>query len=252
MQPISKLVQRFADDWQSAGPLGALKRVAVSASWKLYPPRRKFAQALEREQKLADEFDRRHNVETARDVPLAEVGISAGAVDRGNGIYRGIWPQMFREAMSAITFDVRPYTFVDYGSGKGKAMLLASLHPFARIVGVEYSRPLHEIAVENLKRFTSSEQQCRDLTSVCGDATAFEPPAGPLLCFFFNPFDDATTREVIAKLRASVQREPRPVYLLYVNVRSVRERERAFVSEPGVTLVSRAQHHLLARLSPAS
>jgi len=107
-------------------------------------------------------------------------------------------------------------------------VLLASDYPFPRIIGVEYAEPLHRAAVENIQRYRSTGQRCHDIESVCADAMAFQPPDSPLVCLFFNPFDDATTARVLDNLRESVQSSPRPCLVLYVNIRDTGEKRHIF------------------------
>ena len=147
---------------------------------------------------------------------------------RGHGYYRPVWTYPFRQAIEAIPCDLRQFTFVDYGSGKGKALLLASEYPFEEIVGVEFARPLHEAAVRNVERYSSPRQRCRAIRSVCMDARTFDPPERPLVCFFFNPFDEATLAATLERVHASVRRHPREAFIVYVNARHVAEQGRVF------------------------
>jgi hypothetical protein len=54
-------------------------------------------------------------------------------------------------AIKALDIDCREYGFIDYGSGRGRLLLAADRFPFKEIVGVEFSRPLHEEACENIR-----------------------------------------------------------------------------------------------------
>lgn len=57
----------------------------------------------------------------------------------------------FRALMASLSAPVDELTFVDLGAGKGRAMLLASELPFRRIVGVEFSPELCDVARRNLR-----------------------------------------------------------------------------------------------------
>jgi hypothetical protein len=116
---------------------------------------------------------------------------------------------------TALNF--RDFTFIDLGSGKGRTLLMASDHPFRRILGVELLPSLHEIAQQNLRQYKSESQRCFVLESICGDATAFHLPADPLVIFLFNPFPESGMRQVVANLDQSLREHPRPVYVLYHN-----------------------------------
>lgn len=229
----------------------ALVHAAATLAWHVVPSRRAFVRNLERERALAREFDEAFGVDTAGEPPLTEVGVPAEKAQRGNGLYRGIWPGIFQQALSVTGLPFEQFTFVDYGSGKGKALMLASAYPFRRIVGVEFAPGLHEVAAKNLRVYRNPEQRCFALEPVCADALEWEPPAEPLLCFFFNPFDDSTMERVLARLAHSWQRAPRDIYLLYVNVRDVREQARVFEQCRTVTPVKRGRHFLLSKVTAA-
>lgn len=113
--------------------------------------------------------------------------------------------------------DLREFSFVDYGSGKGRAILMASEFPFRSVVGVEFSATLHAIACENIAGFRSSLQMCRNVTSICQDAADFHLPDGPVMAFFFNPFDAVIMSQVLGQIEESVDRNPRDVLCIYHN-----------------------------------
>jgi hypothetical protein len=61
--------------------------------------------------------------------------------------YTAIEPTRFKRVLAGFDgFDIafEDYTFVDFGSGKGRALLLASEYPFKRILGLEFSPELTE------------------------------------------------------------------------------------------------------------
>lgn len=203
-----------------------ISRLLETAYWRFHPRVRRWAAELPRQRQIDEAFDRRFGVDTAAEIALTDAGISAPDARRGHGLYRPAWEEIVRGALDRLAVDLGRFTFVDYGSGKGKALLLASDYPFEEIVGVEFARPLHEIAQRNIERYSSPTQRCRSIRSECVDAVRFEPPPRPLVCFFFNPFDDATLAAVLDGLTESVRRHPRPVFVLYTNARHVREHAR--------------------------
>jgi SAM-dependent methyltransferase len=124
---------------------------------------------------------------------------------------------LFQEMMASLTIDFSQFTFVDLGSGKGRTLLMASEYPFRRIVGVEILPELHRAAEENIASYQSTTQQCRQIESVCADASEFELPEGPLLLYLFNPLPEAELIQILENLEESLRRHPRAVYVLYQN-----------------------------------
>jgi hypothetical protein len=222
-------VRLFQEEAKKNGLVCAIAHSASILSWRFYPPRRRIADNLRAEQRLALEYDALHNVDTASEILLADVGVPQGDRKRGHDFYRGVWPSLFDEAMAAVPLDYHHFTFIDYGSGKGKAVFLAAERPFKSAIGIEYASGLHAIASRNLTTYRSDTQRCADISFQHADALTWTPPNEALLCFFFNPFDAATMRQVIERLVGVYQTSLNEIYILYWNLRAVREFRGGFV-----------------------
>jgi len=160
------------------------------------------------------EYDWDHHVDTTS----ATVSNRSRLIAALSGApYQPTDPMEFREMMQAVVIDLRQFTFVDLGSGKGRTLLMASEFPFRRIIGVELLPELHEIARKNISAFASAEQKCTTIESVCSDARDYQFPEEPLLLYLFNPLPSAALRTMVQNLRQSVMRSPRPVRVIYQN-----------------------------------
>lgn len=140
--------------------------------------------------------------------------------------YQPTEPAAFHEMLTALqqsstpdqtTINLRDFTFIDLGSGKGRTLLMASDYPFRRIIGVELLRSLHQTAEQNARQYKSESQKCFAIESICADATAFPFPDEPLVIFLFNPFPESGMRQVFVNLGHSLRIHPRAVYVLYHN-----------------------------------
>jgi len=58
--------------------------------------------------------------------------------------YSGIVPQRFLAMVSSLNLRFEDFTFIDFGSAKGRALLLASEFPFKKIIGVDFSPKLQD------------------------------------------------------------------------------------------------------------
>lgn len=164
--------------------------------------------------KVSAAFDAAFGVETTGLIALSDLEIDSPNYLYGT-VYKASEPGRFREILKATGIGYHDYTFIDLGSGKGVTLLLASEYPFRAIRGVEFARELHELAEQNIRRFSSANQKCRDLRSVHADATSFEFPAGPLLVYLYHPFEADVLRRVMARLEASYRANPRPLVVAY-------------------------------------
>jgi predicted RNA methylase len=131
-------------------------------------------------------------------------------------LYQPTAEEEFAAIMQHFTgLDLSSYTFIDLGSGKGRALLHAAMFPFARIVGVEVQPELDAIARANIERFERPGQLCRQIESLCADAREYRFPASNLALYLFNPFPDYVLREVLANLVESARLHPRRIFVLY-------------------------------------
>jgi SAM-dependent methyltransferase len=165
-----------------------------------------------------ERFDRVHGVETTRYVKLARLGFDAED-QRLSRDYSATPVRTLRALLSHLRRDVRFSTFIDFGSGKGRALLVASEFGFQRIVGVEFSKELHEIAERNLRSYRGRKQRCFALSCVCERAEEFRLPDGDLVLYFFNPFEPEVMERVLQNVSATWEKTPRKIYLLFYRMR---------------------------------
>lgn len=120
------------------------------------------------------------------------------------------------EILGSLPLQRDKFTFVDMGSGKGRALLVASEFPFKNIVGVELSEQLHRTAEENVRLYKPTTQQCSDVDLKCMNALDYTYGNEPLVLFLFDPFGREILADVIANLEASLRASPREAYVVYV------------------------------------
>ena len=94
----------------------------------------------------------------------------------------------FDALLAAAPIAPEASTFIDIGSGMGRVVMLAARLPFRRVIGVELSGALHEIARENLSGYTGPKWRCRDVRVIRRDALDYVFPRGNLVVFLYNPF----------------------------------------------------------------
>lgn len=132
------------------------------------------------------------------------------------------------------TFSVKPNTdvFIDYGSGMGRVPLFAANYPFKKVIGVELSDKLNQVAIQNLK-LVQDKLVCKNVEIYEGDARVYPVPNDATIIYFFMPFGVDILSEVLNKIHDSVIHSPRKVTILYV-----------YPTGGGVTL-----HHVAPKLS---
>lgn len=119
------------------------------------------------------------------------------------------------QVIKGLVIDHSRFTFVDFGAGKGRVLLIAAQWPFKAVFGVEFSRELCEIASANLKKIPP--ERCRAGRVECHheDALRYALPDGPLVCYFYNPFTRPLMVDMVERLATDLKNNPREVYILY-------------------------------------
>jgi SAM-dependent methyltransferase len=132
-------------------------------------------------------------------------GLGAGDESLGGWQYGPINPDFFREMMRAAPPHRDRLTFLDVGSGKGLALMLASEYRFRRIVGVELSAELNERAAENLAKYGAAVGREVRADLLCADFLDLPLPAEPTFYFFNNPFPESVGRRAVAHVQRALE-----------------------------------------------
>ena len=167
-----------------------------------------------RRQRYGDvDFDWEHRVDTTS----ATVSWRTRLMGLLSSPYQPIPPQEFRQLMSALPIDFSQFTFIDIGSGKGRALLLAAEYGFRRIIGIEWLPELDRIARINIEKLQENRTLTANIELICMDVTKFVFPAEPTLVFLFNPLPESSLRKLLWNVEESLRRNPRSLYVAYAN-----------------------------------
>jgi hypothetical protein len=155
-------------------------------------------------------------VPTKKRVRLAGLTIRSPNREHGHD-YRPTPCKLFEWVLGAIEYDLSRLTFIDYGAGKGRVLLLASEHPFKAVGGIEFAEELHDDAIMNIQQYPRSRMTCRNVECVLGDASQVGPPEGEALHYFFSPFSREVFAEVLHNMVVSYRQKPRRLYVVLID-----------------------------------
>ena len=190
-------------------------------------------------------FDRTRNVRTSGNVSLLHAGLAA-AHFRDSEIYQPARPRHIRRALrDANLQDVGEYSYIDLGSGKGRSLFVAAELPFQQVIGVERSHLLHQQAAKNILRFRGRKGGSSEVLSLEQDALDFVFPSGRIVLYMFNPFGRTTMQQVLERLQASLQTQPRHVVVILLWPRC----EDLVAALPGARLVKRTHEYQIFDLA---
>jgi hypothetical protein len=132
--------------------------------------------------------------------------------DTENWPYLGCqWP-----ALSLVLRDLKHAgTFVDLGSGKGKALLIAGMFPYQKVVGVEIDSELSMEARRNIEQMRRKPRATM-IESITASVVDWKIPDDTSVIFMSNPFFGETFRQAMENVFASYDRKPREMHIVYM------------------------------------
>jgi tRNA1(Val) A37 N6-methylase TrmN6 len=155
-------------------------------------------------------WELRLDINTRGNIAPAQLGLRDDAIE-----YSPIPYLAFFKLMKQVPTDLLTGTFLDYGAGKGRALVLAArYYNFRRVVGVEMSGELCRQASRNLEHVAAGQAEI-----ICCDAATYQPPSDTTVFFFFNPFFGETMKVVVHNLRNSLLENPRRAAIVVCNPR---------------------------------
>ena len=104
--------------------------------------------------------------------------------------------------------------FVDYGAGKGRAMILASECGFYKVKGIEFSSSLYESAQRNIQSYIKKTgKDCFHLIHT--DVLDYQVKKEDNFFYFFHPFNEDILDQCVKNICLSLQKDPRRGLLVY-------------------------------------
>jgi len=209
-----------------------LKSVLVSQAW-LKPVLKRIGNARCRAWDLA------HGVDTCGEIPLVDLGFESKNKTPGLE-YQSHHPTIIRAGLRSLNIRHEDYTFVDFGCGKGRVLLVASEFPFRKIIGLEFAPQLAETARKNLKTYRAKNQKCSAIEAITADATEYELAPEAQVLYFFSPFARNIMDQIVQNIERSLQQSPRDLLVLFSGVLNMRDS--AFGSRPQYERLQRGQY----------
>lgn len=214
-------VRKLVRSLRTNGPLATVQlsstamqyRLSESSAWR--PVFLSIDKALVAiQQRIDSRFDRKYGTDTSGVIALSDLPIPNESVKFGHH-YEPTSVKTFNQIMSNLGLNHADFEFVDFGSGKGRILLLASRYPFRRIVGVEFAPDLNAVASKNVEIWDRRRHRATEIEIVTADAADFLIPDSPLVAFFFSPFKGELMRRVVGNITASWSTNPRPIYIIF-------------------------------------
>ena len=207
---VSSLVSRVSSSLRNQGPRRTLRLLGTRLHREFFPP-----------PIPTHPFDIEHGVDTSG-LLFADQLVSGHPNDEHINAYWGTPPSGFhaildqwQRSLTGTPNSIADFTFLDIGSGKGRAVMMASDHPFLGVIGVELNPMLTSIAEANLAKWNAVPHVCSDATVLNVDALAAPIPDSPTVLYLYNSFNLYVMLPLLERLHTLALTRTTPIDLIY-------------------------------------
>ncbi len=192
-------------------------------------------------------FDFKYKVDTINTAMLRDLKIDSPNKEHAT-YYEGTNTYVFRKIFSLFEIDAPNGCFVDFGSGKGKALFMAAELGFRKVIGVEFSIELVEICRKNLEIFKRKSKTKTEFEIIHLDASDYVIPPEANLFYFANPFNETVAAKVVGNVIKSLDQSPREAWAVQLYPQG----NMALINHPRFHLEHEWMEGLVFRLTPGA
>jgi SAM-dependent methyltransferase len=216
--------KRFGQHIRENGLRGAVVLVGKNLIWP-------YCEWLIRHRIQAHEqFDLKYGLDTQTPILIRDLEIWAPAAQYAVH-YEGAPIPLIHRILRQLRTDLRRFTLIDLGSGKGRVLLVAAQYPFKSVIGLEFSKILHDIAQANISKFVEQGLTKTRPRSINMDASEFDfSQFTDKVIFCNNPFIETFALRILDNLQSSLRKTGHEGILIYLSPipPAVKERLDAF------------------------
>lgn len=131
-------------------------------------------------------------------------------------IYQAANYYLLEKAFNFLQEEKAAGNIVDFGSGKGRILVVAAAYGYTKIIGVEFAAALNVVAKKNTESIQLKYPKA-NFTILTENAVNYEMDQEDSIFFFFNPFDEKIVLEVVKNILKSLRKHPRKIFVVYIN-----------------------------------
>ena len=131
-------------------------------------------------------------------------------------IYQGANYYLLEKAFDFLRKEKATGAIVDFGSGKGRIMVVAAFYGYKKIKGIEFAAALSAYAKKNIDGIQWKYPDT-NFSILTENAVSYKVDKEDSIFFFFNPFDEKIVLQVVKNIMKSLKKYPRKVHVVYLN-----------------------------------
>ncbi len=156
-------------------------------------------------------FDYTHSVKTNGYIELNDLNIFQNREDATK--YQASSYYILNKFFKKYKEMVYDSSVIDFGSGKGRILILAMRYGAKKCIGVEFAKELIDISVTNVESYKLNNSLQTEIELIHDSALNYEFDETENFIFFYNPFNEKILNPILQKI---LQLHTRPL-IVYIN-----------------------------------
>ena len=157
----------------------------------------------------------KYHINTFAPVALSKLTIINGDIGKASP-YEAVNYYLLETLLKTFRKLSENTSIIDLGSGKGRAMVVATHFGYTNITGIEFARELCEISSENMKKIQHKFPGIH-WKIINDNVENYAIEANDSVFFMFNPFTGEVLRLFLEKLERSCRQFPRTTWFIYAS-----------------------------------
>lgn len=102
---------------------------------------------------------------------------------------------------------------VDFGSGKGRILIMAMEYKAKEVIGIEFSKELIDISKKNIYLYQNRNNLIDNVKLIHDDALNYKFSGKEKVIFFYNPFNDI----ILEPILKNIVQQKQNIIVVYIN-----------------------------------
>ena len=159
--------------------------------------------------------ENKYHIKTSRLNNLKKLSIKGDNVNSA-ALYQGANYYLLENVFEYLQSINANQTIIDIGCGKGRVLAVAAYYGFEKITGIDFAKELCEEARNNIAPIQQKFPE-KIFNVIHANAVDYSIEKDTNVFFFFNPFDEVVMLAVVKNILASLKKNPREAYVVYLN-----------------------------------
>ncbi len=156
-------------------------------------------------------FDFVHKVDTNEHMELDDMGdISDKQYAKK---YQGSYYIILNKFFDKYKDKVSNSTILDFGSGKGRVLIMAMKYNAKKTIGVEFVKELIDISKSNLDKYKNNNNLTTEYKLIFDNAINYKFTKDENIIFFCNPFNETILKPILKKIMLNANK----CIIVYIN-----------------------------------